>query len=138
MIERDFIVVIPARIGSGRLARKPLADICGKPMIVHTYERALEATSPDNIFIATDTKEIMRVKVAIAIGYARALWIWPFIFAKLSNNFAWRSKVLGNNPEVSPALTSALYISLKTSGYLSNISDIVDPLLIPKAISLNE
>ena len=61
MIEKDFIVVIPARIGSGRLARKPLADICGKPMIVHTYERALEATNPENIFIATDTKEIMRV-----------------------------------------------------------------------------
>lgn len=61
MIKKDFIVVIPARIGSGRLARKPLADICGKPMIVHTYERALEATNPDNIFIATDTEEIMRV-----------------------------------------------------------------------------
>ena len=61
MIERDFIVVIPARIGSGRLARKPLADICGKPMIVHTYERALEATNHENIFIATDAKEIMRV-----------------------------------------------------------------------------
>ena len=61
MNEKDFIVVIPARIGSGRLARKPLADICGKPMIVHTYERALEATNPENIFIATDTEEIMRV-----------------------------------------------------------------------------
>ncbi|MFL2801603.1 MAG: 3-deoxy-manno-octulosonate cytidylyltransferase [Paracoccaceae bacterium] len=61
MIKKDFIVVIPARISSGRLARKPLADICGKPMILHTYERALEATDPENIFIATDTEEIMRV-----------------------------------------------------------------------------
>ena len=61
MIKKDFIVVIPARISSGRLARKPLADICGKPMILHTYERALEATKPENIFIATDTEEIMRV-----------------------------------------------------------------------------
>ena len=40
---------------------KPLIDVCGKPMIVHTYERALEATNPENIFIATDTEEIMRV-----------------------------------------------------------------------------
>jgi 3-deoxy-manno-octulosonate cytidylyltransferase (CMP-KDO synthetase) len=58
---RDFVVVIPARLNSGRLGRKPLADICGKPMIVHTYERALEATSKENIFVATDSSEIMRV-----------------------------------------------------------------------------
>ena len=61
MIEREFVVVIPARIGSGRLARKPLADICGKPMILHTYERALEATDEKNIFIATDNEEILKV-----------------------------------------------------------------------------
>lgn len=58
---RDFVVVIPARLNSGRLGRKPLADICGKPMIVHTYEQALEATSKVIIFIATDSSEIMRV-----------------------------------------------------------------------------
>ena len=58
---RDFVVVIPARLNSGRLGRKPLADICGKAMILHTYERALEATSQENIFIATDSDEIMEV-----------------------------------------------------------------------------
>ena len=58
---KDFVVVIPARLNSGRLGRKPLADICGKPMILHTYERALEVTSKDNIFIATDSNEIMEV-----------------------------------------------------------------------------
>lgn len=57
-IEKEFVVVIPARIGSGRLARKPLADICGKPMIQHTYERALEATAAENIYIATDHTQI--------------------------------------------------------------------------------
>ena len=58
---KDFVVVIPARLNSGRLGRKPLAAICGKPMILHTYERALEATSKENIFIATDSNEIMEV-----------------------------------------------------------------------------
>jgi 3-deoxy-manno-octulosonate cytidylyltransferase (CMP-KDO synthetase) len=58
---RDFVVVIPARLDSGRLGRKPLADICGKPMILHTYERALEATSSENIFVATDSREILEV-----------------------------------------------------------------------------
>jgi 3-deoxy-manno-octulosonate cytidylyltransferase (CMP-KDO synthetase) len=37
------IVLIPARLGSTRLPNKPLADINGRPMIVHVLERALAA-----------------------------------------------------------------------------------------------
>jgi 3-deoxy-manno-octulosonate cytidylyltransferase (CMP-KDO synthetase) len=37
------IVIIPARMASTRLPNKPLADIHGKPMIVHMLERGREA-----------------------------------------------------------------------------------------------
>jgi 3-deoxy-manno-octulosonate cytidylyltransferase (CMP-KDO synthetase) len=37
------ITVIPSRMASTRLPGKPLADIHGKPMIVHVLDRALEA-----------------------------------------------------------------------------------------------
>ncbi|MEP2828883.1 3-deoxy-manno-octulosonate cytidylyltransferase [Parvibaculum sp.] len=37
------IVVIPARMASTRLPDKPLADICGAPMIVQVWRRAMEA-----------------------------------------------------------------------------------------------
>ena len=37
------IVIIPARMASTRLPRKPLADIAGVPMIVHVWRRAMEA-----------------------------------------------------------------------------------------------
>jgi len=37
------IVIIPARMASTRLPGKPLADINGKPMIVHVLERGWEA-----------------------------------------------------------------------------------------------
>ncbi len=37
------IVVIPARMASKRLPGKPLADIHGRPMIVHVLDRAREA-----------------------------------------------------------------------------------------------
>ena len=37
------IVIIPARLAATRLPRKPLADIHGRPMIVHVLERAHEA-----------------------------------------------------------------------------------------------
>ncbi len=37
------IVIVPARMASTRLPGKPLADICGAPMIVHVWRRAVEA-----------------------------------------------------------------------------------------------
>ena len=37
------IVIIPSRLASVRLPRKPLADIQGQPMIVHVWRRAMEA-----------------------------------------------------------------------------------------------
>ena len=40
---RNPIVLIPARMASTRLPGKPLADIAGRPMIVHVLERAMAA-----------------------------------------------------------------------------------------------
>jgi 3-deoxy-manno-octulosonate cytidylyltransferase (CMP-KDO synthetase) len=39
----NTITVVPARMASTRLPGKPLADICGEPMIVHVWKRACEA-----------------------------------------------------------------------------------------------
>lgn len=51
------IGVIPARLESTRLPRKPLLDICGKPMIQHVWERTIESKL-DEVIIATDSEEI--------------------------------------------------------------------------------
>lgn len=53
----SFTVVIPARYDSSRLPGKPLADIVGKPMIQHVYERAQESRA-GRIVIATDDDRI--------------------------------------------------------------------------------
>lgn len=37
------ILLIPARMQAARLPGKPMADIAGKPMIVHVWERAMES-----------------------------------------------------------------------------------------------
>jgi len=42
---------------AARLPGKPLADICGKPMIVHVWERAM-AAEIGRVVIATDSQEI--------------------------------------------------------------------------------
>lgn len=53
----NFLGIIPARFGSTRLEGKPLADICGKPMIQHVYERAKSAM--ETVYIATDDAKIV-------------------------------------------------------------------------------
>jgi 3-deoxy-manno-octulosonate cytidylyltransferase (CMP-KDO synthetase) len=56
----SFSVVIPARFAANRLPGKPLLDICGKPMIQHTYEKAL-ASKAKSVTIATDDHRIKDV-----------------------------------------------------------------------------
>ena len=53
----DFLVVIPARLGSTRLPRKPLADIGGKPMVVWVAEQAKKSLA-HSVVVATDSTEI--------------------------------------------------------------------------------
>ena len=50
----SILILIPARMGSTRLPGKPLADICGRPMIVHVAERA-EQSALGRVVVATDT-----------------------------------------------------------------------------------
>lgn len=55
------VAIIPARYGSSRLPAKPLADICGKPMIQRVYERASQAKRIARVIVATDDERISRV-----------------------------------------------------------------------------
>ncbi len=55
----DPIVVIPARLAATRLPNKPLADIHGKPMIVHVWQRAQES-GVGRVLVATDSADIAR------------------------------------------------------------------------------
>jgi 3-deoxy-manno-octulosonate cytidylyltransferase (CMP-KDO synthetase) len=52
------IAIIPARYASKRFPGKPLADIGGKPMIQHVYERAARARRLDAVCVATDDERI--------------------------------------------------------------------------------
>lgn len=54
-------IVIPARYSSTRLPGKPLADIVGKPMVQHVYERAMQVSEVDTVCVATDDERIASV-----------------------------------------------------------------------------
>lgn len=55
------IAIIPSRLASQRLPHKPLADICGKPMIQWVYEAAKKSKWISDVYVATDSKEIESV-----------------------------------------------------------------------------
>lgn len=57
----DAIGVIPARYSSTRFEGKVLADLLGKPMLEHVWERAKQAFLLDDLIIACDDDRIAKV-----------------------------------------------------------------------------
>lgn len=54
----SVLILIPARLAATRLPGKPLADIHGRPMIVHVAERAA-ASGLGRAVVATDSQEVL-------------------------------------------------------------------------------
>ena len=61
--------IIPARYGSTRFPGKPLADICGRPMIWWVYNQAKKATKLSEVIVATDDSRISDVCMQYNIPY---------------------------------------------------------------------
>lgn len=106
-----FQVVIPARYASSRLPGKPLADIAGKPMVLHVLARALEAGA-DSVVVATDDTRVR--DVVEAAGHA-ALMTSPDHqsgterLVEVVDRMGWADDVLvvnvqGDEPLIDPAL----------------------------------
>ena len=57
MSQDRVAVVIPSRYASSRFPGKPLAMLCGKPMVQHVYEKAAASTA-DLTVVATDHQAI--------------------------------------------------------------------------------
>ncbi len=54
------LIIIPARLAAIRFPNKPLADICGKPMIIHVWEKAVKAQLGP-VIVACGDQEIVDV-----------------------------------------------------------------------------
>jgi 3-deoxy-manno-octulosonate cytidylyltransferase (CMP-KDO synthetase) len=59
---RRPLVVIPARLAATRLPNKPLAEICGAPMIVQVWRRAVEADIGEVLVAAADAAIIDAIR----------------------------------------------------------------------------
>jgi len=63
-LPRRPIILIPARLKATRLPNKPLADIAGRPMIVHVWKRACEADLGPVLVAAGEPEIVEAVRAA--------------------------------------------------------------------------
>lgn len=113
----DCLGVIPARYSSTRFEAKVLADIMGKPMIQHVYERARQARLLDEVIIACDDERVaeaarkFKAKVVLtakahASGSDRICEVVNPIDAKVVIN------IQGDEPLVYPAMIDSVASAL--------------------------
>ena len=53
--------LIPVRLNSNRLFRKALLEIDNMPMVIHTYKRAKLSKKLEDVYICTDSQEIIKI-----------------------------------------------------------------------------
>ena len=63
--------LIPVRLNSTRLFRKALLEIDKIPMVVHTYKRSILSKGLNDLFICTDSKEIIKVAKKFKCKYIK-------------------------------------------------------------------
>ncbi|OBZ34777.1 MULTISPECIES: acylneuraminate cytidylyltransferase family protein [Methanohalophilus] len=61
MICIKAVAIIPARGGSKGIPRKNIKELCGKPLIGHIIETALEVDELDRVIVSTEDAEIADV-----------------------------------------------------------------------------
>jgi len=103
--------VIPARLGSSRLPRKPLLPLAGEPLIVRVTRRLAELDVCDRVVVATDAREI--ATTVESAGFEAVLTspehqsgterIAEVIAKKEFSDFTFILNVQGDEPFVAPA-----------------------------------
>lgn len=114
-----YTILIPARLASSRLPRKPLADIGGLPMIVRVAQRVSHSPGVDVVVAADD----VRIVQACAAHGVRAV-LTDSHHASGSDRLAQASQLLnlpdehiivnvqGDEPLIDPALPAAVAAAL--------------------------
>ncbi len=146
-----IIGVIPARFKSSRFSGKPLADICGKPMIWWVYRQCKKVEDFDAVYVATDDERIFNVCRELGIevimtserhrtGTDRIGEVAGKIPADLIVNIQGDEPLL--EPETIKAAIRPFYADpeLEISNLMTKIKDPVDVVncTIPKVITNRE
>ena len=115
---KKTLIVIPARYASTRFPAKLLADLNGKPVIQHVYEKAVK-TSADAVWVAADHQEILRAVEGFGgnavmtspshpSGTDRIYEAVQIISDKTSESFDLIVNMQGDEPLISPQVVDEL------------------------------
>lgn len=127
----DVAIIIPSRLGSVRLANKPLQTIGNIPMIAHVL-RQVKLTGLQNIYIATDSNSIVEVVTNYGGQYILTRPECPSgtdrvyeAFQEIPNNqeIKYILNVQGDMPFVEPESILTVIENLKNSNH-----DIITPV----------
>ena len=140
-----IIGIVPARFASTRFPGKPLHLIAGKPLIQHVVERCREASTLDEVVVATDDERIAGVvrgfcKVEMTrsdhpSGTDRIAEVASRLDCDAVVN------VQGDEPLIAPEIINAVAEALEKSemttaaSLVNNISDYSDPNVVKVVVS---
>lgn len=146
-----IIGIIPARYQSSRFEGKPLADICGKPMVWWVYQQCKKVKELTEVYVATDSNTIYEVCKELEIevimtsdkhptGTDRIGEVAQKIRADVYVN------IQGDEPLIEPeTIRKAIVPFLENKGYeitnlMTKITDPVDVVnfTVPKVITNND
>ena len=129
--------MIPARLGSSRLPRKPLLPLAGEPLIVRVTRRLTELDVCDRVVVATDAREI--VTTVEQAGFEAVLTspehqsgterIAEVIAKQDFSSFTFILNVQGDEPFVAPAAIRGAIACLEGGEVLGTAAGSLDPAL---------
>lgn len=137
-----IVAIIPARYASSRLPGKPLADICGKPMIWWVYQKVKAISSFVDVICAIDDDRIESICRDMKINFIRTKDSHPDHISRVqeisnSINADYYVCINGDEPLISADCILPLLSGLephKTSPFfmgamrkLNNPSHVIDP-----------
>lgn len=122
-----IVGIIPARFASTRLMGKPLADICGKPMIRHTYESAQSSKLLNEVIIAVDDEKVAQ----IARAFGAKVVMTPKNISTGSDRIAYVTKTLPNAKIIVNIQGDEPFIKGEM------IDQAIEPLLFDKSVNVS-
>lgn len=136
----NIVCVIPARYKSSRFPGKPLADICGKPMIWWVYEQCKKVKEFSKVIVATDDERIAEVCEALNLcvemtsdihltGTDRVTEVASRIPADLYVN------VQGDEPLVQPDAIRQVFQPFLSTNCKVQVSNLMTPITDPVEVS---
>ncbi len=130
--------VIPARLGSTRLPRKPLVPLAGEPLIILVTRRIADLGICDRLVVATDAREIAAVvrdagfeAVMTSPDHASGTERVAEVVAKAEfSNFNFILNVQGDEPFVAAAAIRGALACLEGGEPLGTAAGSLEPALV--------